>query len=66
MGKVSFDEHDGKIIIFETHLWAYKSADWQIEDIILDAHSIKRVFNPEKYKHWLANPPKEDSGCNIF
>jgi hypothetical protein len=68
---VHLDDHDGKTLRLETILWKYKGAGFEIKNLILDAHSIKRVFNKERFDAWKAKGfprPKDESesACNIF
>ena len=71
VAKVNLDEHDGKTLRLETQLWKYKGENWEIKNLFLDAHSVKRVFNKQRFDAWKAKGfprPKEqeEAACNIF
>ena len=74
VGIVNLDEHDGKTLRLETRLWKYKGKGFEIKNLFLDAHSVKRVFNKQRFDAWKAKgfptppTPKEDeeSACNTF
>ena len=71
VGIVSLDDHDGKTLRIETILWKYKGAGFEVKNLFLDAHSVKRVFNKQKFDAWKAKGfprPKEEgeAACNIF
>ena len=68
---IHLDEHDGKTLRLETKLWKFEGEDWEIKNLFLDAHSIKRVFNKQRFDAWKAKgfpraKQEEESVCNIF
>jgi hypothetical protein len=71
VGIVNLDDQDGKALRLETRLWKYKGEGFEVKNLILDAHSVKRVFNQERYEAWKAKGfpgPKEEEecACNIY
>jgi len=51
---IHLDEHDLNTLKFETIVWMYKGEGSEVKDLILDAHSVKRVFNKQRFDAWKA------------
>ena len=75
VGIVNLDQHDGKTLRLETRLWKYKGEGFEVKNLFLDAHSVKRVFNKERFEAWKAKGfpgPKQEEvdewelACNIY